>query len=472
MKKITLVLSLISVLFAQNTFASHAPAPVSDRDHVGMGNFTGSYTHDDDDHVWFIFNANAGDTIHFDYDNGFTTYFWVYRSNYNCVLTGHNYNNNDMTLLGGYEGYTEYEEPTSGSPFFIVSQTGQYAIQMDAYLGGSGSYDVTLYGSTATSSLCTEIAINHTDPVNDTVCVGNPAQFSISVTGSYTGQQWQQFNGTTWSNVSSGNGLTYNISSPNSAMNGYLYRCIVILYNYRDTTASATLTVYAGPEISGISSSLNPSINGYAPMQCANLTVSASGGNGTLTYNWSPSGSGNPFNVCPTVGTWYQVTVIDSLGCQDTMSFKQSVKNAAGPQGRVYVCHLNNPRRPQYYTLAVTTAQVPYYIGLGATFGPCNSQPTKIGESEIVDLEDIYKIYPNPFSTELNIEFFSLFEEDVNITLTDMSGREVKTLMNERVYEGSMNRISTDASDLPSGIYMIRYVSDSDIRVQKVILNR
>ena len=87
-------------------------------------------------------------------------------------------------------------------------------------------------------------------------------------------------------------------------------------------------------------------------------------------------------------------------------------------------------------------------------------------------MEDLYKVYPNPFAHELNIEFFNLFEEEVSINLTDMTGRVVKEIFKGQMFEGDYTTFTVDASDLPNGMYLVRYSSNSDMRVNKVQLMR
>jgi len=215
--------------------------------------------------------------------------------------------------------------------------------------------------------------------------------------------------------------------------------------------------------------SRNPTTNGYAPYQCADLTATATGGTGTLNYTWSPSGSGNPLNVCPTVGTWYKLTVTDTKGCTDTMSFKQAVMEATSPYpGRVIMCY-NYPRRAPM-NINIYPSQVPQYLNAGAKLGKCGSSPSK--RNMISTYDDIYRIYPNPANSQITLEWFNLFNEEVTIELVDMTGRVVKNIFNGQVLEGEITLITADLTELPVGMYFMRYSSPTDVRINKVQLMR
>lgn len=154
----SLILAMVTV-FAMPTssFASHGQAMVSDIDHVGMGTFTGTYVHVEGamvDHPWFVFNANPTDeitvtvTTHNWVDGSFV---WVYQALDNCVEVG-DYSLSIPTCfpLIHFDGYGE-----NSYTFTISPGLGQFAIQLDSYLGGDGNYTVTISGSTAETELCT-----------------------------------------------------------------------------------------------------------------------------------------------------------------------------------------------------------------------------------------------------------------------------------------------------------------------------
>lgn len=232
--------------------------------------------------------------------------------------------------------------------------------------------------------------------------------------------------------------------------------------------ANASVIVNSLPVISSITSSRNPSVNGYAPYQCADLTVTATGA-GSLTYDWSNAATGSVINVCPTVGTTYEVMVTDGNGCIETDTFRQKVIEGNSPYaGRIILCYSYPRRAPT--NIHVYPTQVQQYLNAGATLGACGNIPNKRNFDAFYD--DIYRIYPNPAQNQITVEWFSLFNEIVNIDLVDMTGRVVKNIFNGEVLEGNISLTTTDVSNLPAGMYFMRYSSPTDVRINKVQLMR
>lgn len=142
--QITLMMLLIIGAGLNNQLkASHGVAPVSDIDHVGMGTFSGSYTHSGTDHVWFVFNATAGDVINVSINTpGWQSYAWTFFDKNGKVEVGDSEANGKLDHIGSNGPFT------NGSYSFTATCTGQYAIQLDSYLSGSGNYTVTISGAT------------------------------------------------------------------------------------------------------------------------------------------------------------------------------------------------------------------------------------------------------------------------------------------------------------------------------------
>ncbi|MEI7485498.1 MAG: T9SS type A sorting domain-containing protein, partial [Ignavibacteriota bacterium] len=68
--------------------------------------------------------------------------------------------------------------------------------------------------------------------------------------------------------------------------------------------------------------------------------------------------------------------------------------------------------------------------------------------------------YPNPFNPTTKIDFELPFDSKVNIALYDMTGREVKTLVNESRTAGYYT-VQFNALDLSSGTYFYRIITKS-----------
>lgn len=81
----------------------------------------------------------------------------------------------------------------------------------------------------------------------------------------------------------------------------------------------------------------------------------------------------------------------------------------------------------------------------------------------------LFQNYPNPFNAETILSFALVKAEHVDLTIYDIRGRVVKTLVSEALAAG-VHHVSFDASDLPSGVYLYKLHSASLTQVRKMML--
>lgn len=89
--------------------------------------------------------------------------------------------------------------------------------------------------------------------------------------------------------------------------------------------------------------------------------------------------------------------------------------------------------------------------------------------SELPTAFHLSQNYPNPFNNSTTISFGIPNESHVNLTVYDILGRKIITLINVRKKQG-MYDIYFDASSLSSGIYLYRLVTDNFTATRKCIL--
>lgn len=91
--------------------------------------------------------------------------------------------------------------------------------------------------------------------------------------------------------------------------------------------------------------------------------------------------------------------------------------------------------------------------------------------TEIPDKFALYQNFPNPFNPETKIKFdISLFN-NVKILIYDILGREIETIIDQSLNPGTYE-LSFNASDLPSGIYYYRLVTNDFSETRKMTLIR
>ncbi|MBI5540081.1 MAG: T9SS type A sorting domain-containing protein [Bacteroidia bacterium] len=85
--------------------------------------------------------------------------------------------------------------------------------------------------------------------------------------------------------------------------------------------------------------------------------------------------------------------------------------------------------------------------------------------------ESSYKVYPNPAINQLNIDFESAVNQDVNIQILDTKGNVVEEYLPLNVQLGS-NKINLPLKDISSGIYIFKLISKDVISQQELVITK
>ncbi|MEK9136019.1 MAG: T9SS type A sorting domain-containing protein, partial [Bacteroidota bacterium] len=93
------------------------------------------------------------------------------------------------------------------------------------------------------------------------------------------------------------------------------------------------------------------------------------------------------------------------------------------------------------------------------------------GNGQVPEEFVLYPAYPNPFNPSTKIGFRIQGSEFTTLKVYDLLGREVRTLVNERLQPGSYETI-LDASGLASGVYFYQLRSGEATRTSKLLLLR
>lgn len=81
----------------------------------------------------------------------------------------------------------------------------------------------------------------------------------------------------------------------------------------------------------------------------------------------------------------------------------------------------------------------------------------------------LFQNYPNPFNPKTNINFqISKFSE-VNLTVFDIRGREIETLVNTRLVPGTYG-VEWDGSNYSSGVYFYKLTAVEFTATKKMVL--
>ncbi|MFK7784057.1 MAG: T9SS type A sorting domain-containing protein [Crocinitomicaceae bacterium] len=129
--------------------------------------------------------------------------------------------------------------------------------------------------------------------------------------------------------------------------------------------------------------------------------------------------------------------------------------------------------------LTETVYELDFSITAGDLAGGCGDnyegmeEPTA-NSPELVVAEGAssFTAYPNPTEGISNIQLVAGSSERAVLEIFDMSGRSVVTLLNQDVQEGNTYRLTFDGTLLPNGIYVVKYVTQSETAIEKIMIAR
>lgn len=82
---------------------------------------------------------------------------------------------------------------------------------------------------------------------------------------------------------------------------------------------------------------------------------------------------------------------------------------------------------------------------------------------------DLHSAYPNPFNPVTNLSFDLPEESQVSLAVYDLLGRQVQQVVSGTKQAGT-HTYSFDASDLPSGTYIVRMAADGFEKTMNITL--
>lgn len=88
----------------------------------------------------------------------------------------------------------------------------------------------------------------------------------------------------------------------------------------------------------------------------------------------------------------------------------------------------------------------------------------------VLDDNDKLSIYPNPANTTLNVKMEIEQSADTKLKIFDLTGKVVKDLSKELVFENDGYKASLDISDLSAGIYFVRIEQKDQVYSKKLVV--
>ena len=235
---------------------------------------------------------------------------------------------------------------------------------------------------------------------------------------------------------------------------------------------------------------------------------------GALSYIWSPTEdlsatTGATVLITPTQTTTYQVTGTGENGCTSTVDFTITIDEDCCSEGNLVQYENTNNLPALTHTsdyieagngVSVEAGQnvvfksnnfIELKPGFHAKTGGdflaliegCTDEAT-IWEEVVtarnipainpiispVQQEIVVAIYPNPFSTELIVDYTLPTENQVSIQLVDMLGRSQQILLPRQTTIAGAHRITYQNKDLRNGIYFLMIQVGEEVIQRKVIV--
>jgi len=99
----------------------------------------------------------------------------------------------------------------------------------------------------------------------------------------------------------------------------------------------------------------------------------------------------------------------------------------------------------------------------------CSGNVLSLIEDRILDRFNLNSIYPNPFNPITTVTFTMPIADKVSIKVFDITGRELITLKEDFTIAGT-HTVNWNASNHPSGVYLLQMISGSFSKTQKIVL--
>ena len=106
-------------------------------------------------------------------------------------------------------------------------------------------------------------------------------------------------------------------------------------------------------------------------------------------------------------------------------------------------------------------------LGMTGSFNVLATGIEKIGT--VADVYRLFQNYPNPFNPVTTINFSIPQNNFVTLKVYDITGREVKTLINSNLPAGEF-KYAFDASSISSGIYFYKIVAGDFMDIKRLAL--
>ncbi|MCX6230309.1 MAG: C25 family cysteine peptidase [Bacteroidetes bacterium] len=209
-----------------------------------------------------------------------------------------------------------------------------------------------------------------------------------------------------------------------------------------------------------------------APANQATSFTSSLVTNNTMSIGWT-RGNGDAVLVVANQGSAVNANPVNGINYSANASFGSGTQIGTGN----FVVYNGTGNAVNLTSLS---AGIPYYFSIYEynTIGNCYKNPpltasittTNVGIEENTDNPLNLKVFPNPFNDKTTISYTLMKAENVELTLVDITGKEVIKLVNEKQDKGN-HQLILSAANYNSGIYFYKIKVNDVIKVGKLFIN-
>lgn len=142
------------------------------------------------------------------------------------------------------------------------------------------------------------------------------------------------------------------------------------------------------------------------------------------------------------------------------------------PSGQ-YQINAAAPDYVEYVSPVLTVVDEPVFHNVGMTRIQ-SSMATAVhwpkAETAVPSLIELEQNYPNPFNPTTTIGYYLPKAMAVTITIYDIAGRQVATLINNEMRQAGRHQLQLDASRMPSGMYFYRLTAGSFTDTKRLVV--
>ncbi len=133
-------------------------------------------------------------------------------------------------------------------------------------------------------------------------------------------------------------------------------------------------------------------------------------------------------------------------------------------EAKIIVCHNGNVQM-------VAREAAPSLIRKGAYLGACDPlPPATITAMKSFKVTSDFRVFPNPFQNNCNINFTTTQTGPVTVKLLDMNGNVVASLFNATVEKGVPHQLPVVTTSLPAGTYTCVLQTPTGVEQQRIVL--